>query len=140
MVHWYEPLEAWPGSEAMQKHPFILISTRHYLGYHTQYFDTEWITETEAGPTVRINPKDAEQYGITDGALVECYNDRGHAVASAVLSNAVRPGMLVYPKGWDSCNHKAGVWGELTRPEYAVMGQDALLFDCCVSIRLWDEE
>lgn len=140
MVHWYEPLEAWPGSEAMQKHPFILISTRHYLGYHTQYFDTEWCSETEPGPTVRINPADAEKLGITDNMLVECYNDRGNAVAYAVLSDAVRPGMLVYPKGFGTREHKAGIWGALTRPEYAVMGQDALLFDCCVSIRPWEGE
>lgn len=140
MVHWYEPVEAWPGSEAMQKHPFILISTRHYLGYHTQYFDTEWTMETEPGPTVRINPADAEKLGITDNMLVEVYNDRGNAVAYAVLSNAVRPGMLVYPKGFGTREHKAGVWGALTRPEYATMGQDALLFDCCVSIRPWKED
>ncbi len=139
MVHWYPPVEAWPGSEAMQKHPFILVSTRHYLGYHTQYFDTEWCSETEPGPTVRINPADAEKLGIADSMLVECYNDRGNAVAYAVLSDAVRPGMLVYPKGFQTREHKAGVWGALTRPEYATMGQDVLLFDCCVSIRPWKE-
>lgn len=140
MVHWYPPVEAWPGTEAIQKHPFILISTRHFLGYHTQYFDTEWTIETEPGPTVRINPRDAAENGITEGMLVECYNDRGHAVASAVLSEAVRPGMLVYPKGWGVRDHEAGMWGELTRPEYATMGQDVLLFDCCVSIRPWTGE
>ena len=116
MVHWYEPVEAWPGSEAMQKHPFILISTRHYSGYHTQYFDTEWTLETEPGPTVRMNPKDAEEWGIEDGMLVECYNDRGNAVATAVVSSAVRPGMLVYPKGWQRRNHKAGVWARSPAP------------------------
>lgn len=139
MVHWYEPVEAWPGSEAMEKYPFILISTRHYLGYHTQYYDTEWTLETEPGPTVRINPKDAEALGIEDGQLVECYNDRGSAVATAVISSAIRPGMLVYPKGWGRRNHIDGVWGALTRPEYAVMGQDVLLFDCCANIRPWKE-
>lgn len=140
MVHWYEPKEAWPGSEAMQKHPFILISTRHFGGYHSQYFDTEWTIEPEPGPTVRINPDDAAAYGVEDGMDLEVYNDRGHAVATAVISAAVRPGMLVYPKGWQVRNHKAGVWGALVRPEYATMGQDVLLFDNCVSIRPWTGE
>ena len=139
MVRWIEPLEAWPGSEAMQKHPFILMSTRHFWGYHTQYLDTEWVTEMEPEPTVRINPRDAAEYGIEHGDYVEVYNDRGHAVAKAVLSEGIRRGSLMYPKGWDSSQHKAGCWSELNRPERTPMGLDALLYDNCVSIRTWKE-
>jgi len=48
---------------------------------------------------VEINPADAGNAAIEDGALVELSNDRGRVVLQAKLTNAVAPGVLYSPKG-----------------------------------------
>jgi biotin/methionine sulfoxide reductase len=43
---------------------------------------------------VHLNPGDAEARGIKAGDIVRIYNDRGHVLAGAVLSDDVRPGVI----------------------------------------------
>ena len=43
---------------------------------------------------VAINPEDAKRRGITEGDVVRVYNARGSCLAGAVLTDAVRPGVL----------------------------------------------
>ena len=71
---------------------------------------------------------------------MECYNDRGTAVARAVFSDAIRPGTLVYPKGWQRYQHKAGGWSELSSTEYDVFGVNNNFMDVLCEVRVWNEE
>ena len=48
---------------------------------------------------VEINPRDASDYGIDDGALVTLSNQRGEVQLSARITTATRPGVLYTPKG-----------------------------------------
>jgi biotin/methionine sulfoxide reductase len=48
---------------------------------------------------VRIHPQDAEARGIGDGDMVRLYNDRGACLAGAVLSRALRPGVVQLSTG-----------------------------------------
>ena len=43
---------------------------------------------------VAINPADARVRGITDGAVVRVFNDRGACFGGAVVTDAVRPGVV----------------------------------------------
>ena len=43
---------------------------------------------------VAINPEDAKRRGITEGDVLRVYNARGSCLAGAVLTDAVRPGVL----------------------------------------------
>jgi anaerobic selenocysteine-containing dehydrogenase len=53
-----------------------------------------------AGPAVvQIHPADAEARGISDGDEVVVENARGFCRLRAVVTNAVRPGVVVSPKG-----------------------------------------
>ena len=90
-------------------------------------------------PLLQMNPVDAEARGISDGDYVECYNDRGFAVAKAVYSQAIRPGMLVYPKGWQLSQHKAGGWSELSSTEFDVFAVNNNFMDVLCEIRVWNE-
>jgi len=48
-----------------------------------------------------INPADAEARGIADGDVVRVFNDRGQVLAGAVVTDAVRPSVVVvYEGGW----------------------------------------
>jgi anaerobic selenocysteine-containing dehydrogenase len=48
-----------------------------------------------------INPADAAARGIADGDVVRVFNDRGQILAGAVVTDAIRPGVLrVNEGGW----------------------------------------
>jgi anaerobic selenocysteine-containing dehydrogenase len=53
----------------------------------------------EGTPFVEIHPQDAAARQIEDGQLVQIENDRGWCRLRAVISEAVRPGVLASPKG-----------------------------------------
>jgi anaerobic selenocysteine-containing dehydrogenase len=53
----------------------------------------------EGQPFVEIHPADAAARGIADGDLVVVQNGRGSCRLRAVVTDAVRPGVVVSPKG-----------------------------------------
>jgi anaerobic selenocysteine-containing dehydrogenase len=56
-------------------------------------------------PFVEIHPADATERGIADGDTVVVGNDRGSCRLRAVVTDAVRQGVLVSPKGrWSKLN------------------------------------
>lgn len=134
---WFEPREAWPTNPLHEQYPFVLMSERPRFRVHGQWAYNRILRELDPEPTVKINPADADEAGLADGTLVECYNDHGHAVAKLVLNEAIRPGTLVYPKSWQSDQHVAGGWSEpLSRETDAVLVNQSFM-DCLVGIRAW---
>lgn len=146
LPHFFEPCEAWPetvgnyaANAQADKYPFVLNSERPRYRVHSQWATNAILRELDPEPTVKINPTDAAELGIADGDHVECYNDRGHAVAKAVLNEAVRPGSLVYPKSWEAHQHLAGSWSELTSNAVDPFGANMNWMDVLVAVRLWTE-
>jgi molybdopterin-containing oxidoreductase family molybdopterin binding subunit len=138
LPRWFEPTEAWPGSEAMDKYPLILTSERSRHRMQTSGWDVPWHLEIAPEPTLRMNPDDAAPRGIKTGDYVEVFNDRGNAVAKAALSPSMRPGMLVYPKGLQASQFKtAGSFSDLSTSVYDPVAVNSSFFDCTVEMRLW---
>lgn len=138
MAHWFPPLEAWPENELYKKYPLVLMSERPRYRVHSQWFSTPLLRELDPEPFVKINPKDAEARGIADGDYVECFNDRGFAVAKAVFSEGIRPGTLQYPKGWQLSQHKAGGWSMLSSTEFDSFAVNNNFMDVLCDVRVWD--
>ena len=138
MARWFPPLEAWPENELYSKYPLVLMSERPRYRVHSQWFNTPLLREIDPEPFVKINPADAEARGIVDGSYVECFNDRGTAVAKAVYSDAIRPGTLVYPKGWQLNQHKSGGWSLLSSTEFDVFAVNNNFMDVLCEIRPWE--
>ena len=93
---------------------------------HTQWFNIEWLRELDPEPTLLMNPRDAAVRHIQNGDYVEVFNDRGHAVARAVLSDGIREGVLSYPKGWQRHQHKAGSFSELDTIAFDPVGRESV--------------
>jgi anaerobic selenocysteine-containing dehydrogenase len=53
----------------------------------------------EGPPFVEIHPADAAVRGVATGDAVVLENRRGHVSLRAIVTDAVRPGVLVSPKG-----------------------------------------
>jgi anaerobic selenocysteine-containing dehydrogenase len=134
------PKEAWPDHEIMKKYPLILISERPRDRFHSMGFQDTLVLEIEPEPNFKINPLDAERYAVKEGDYCEVYNDRGHAVAIAHLSEGIRPGSLLYPKGWQIEQFKVGSWSELTSSDFDPVAVNNSFFDTVVEIRKWTEE
>jgi anaerobic selenocysteine-containing dehydrogenase len=138
LPHFFPPAEAWPENPLYEKYPFVLMSERPRFRVHSQWYNNKFLRELDPVPTVKINPADAEPKGIKNGDLVECFNDRGHAVATASLNDAVRPGTLVYPKSWQISQHVAGGWSELSSSSFdPVMVNQSFMDELC-DIRIWE--
>ena len=138
MPRFFPPGEAWPENPLYEKYPFVLMSERPRFRVHSQWYNTKLLRELDPEPTVKINPVDAEARSIGDGDDVECYNDRGHCVVKAVLSDGVRPGTLVYPKNWQAHQHKAGFWSELASSSYDPAAINQSFMDNLCDIRIWN--
>ena len=140
LPRWFPPNEAWYENDIAKKYPLQVMSERPRWRVHSQWYTTKALRELDPEPIVKVNPTDAKKRGIEMDDYVECYNDRGHAIAKAVLSEAVRPGTLVYPKGWHIYQHKAGGWSELLNYAVDPFAVNPNFMDAQCEIRVWNEK
>ena len=97
---WFAPAE-WLGSPQAQRFPLHLLSDQPATRLHSQLdFSAHSLAHKVAGrEPVWIHPADAAARGIADGDVVELFNDRGACLAGAVVTDAIRPGVLKLSTG-----------------------------------------
>ena len=140
LPRFFPPGEAWPDNENYAKYPMVLMTSRTKYLVHGQWFSVRNLRELDPEPTFRINPEDAKGKGIADGSYAEVFNDRGHCVAKAVYSEAIRPGTLAYAKNWAAHLCKAGSWSELLSFKFDPVSVNQCFMDALVDVRPWIEE
>jgi biotin/methionine sulfoxide reductase len=89
------------GSARSDTYPLALNSNQPPTRLHSQYDfgRTSRGAKIEGREPIRINPMDARARNITGGDIVRVFNDRGATLAAAVISDRVRPGVVVLPTG-----------------------------------------
>jgi biotin/methionine sulfoxide reductase len=92
---WIPPPE-WLGAEKAKTCPLHLISDQPSRKLHSQLDHGRSSMDAKIGgrEAVTINPADAGQKGITDGAVVELFNERGRVIAAARVSDGIMPGVV----------------------------------------------
>jgi biotin/methionine sulfoxide reductase len=97
---WMEPAE-WLGGEGTGRHPLHLISCQPAGKLHSQYDNgaTSRAGKVAGREAVWLHPEDAVSRGIADGDVVRLFNDRGACLAGAVVTPAVRRGVVRLPTG-----------------------------------------
>lgn len=140
LPRFFPPTEAWHENPLFSKYPLILLSERPKFRVHSQWFGTPWLRELDPEPIIKINPKDAAARGIQNGDYVEVFNDRGRAVVKAVLSQGIRPGVLVFPKGWQRNQYIAGDLSELASSHFDPVGVNSSFMDELAEVRKWNGE
>jgi biotin/methionine sulfoxide reductase len=97
---WLAPREG-AGSSAVARFPLQLIANQPATRLHSQldFGATSRASKIKEREPARIHPQDAALRGISDGDIVRLYNDRGACLAGAVLSNALRPGVVQLSTG-----------------------------------------
>ena len=133
------PFEAWPDNPLIKKYPLVYHTVRQRWRLHSQWHGTPWLRELDAEPLVKIHPKDAEERGINTGDVVEVFNDRGHVVLKAVLTEELRPGMVSVPKGWQIHQFIDGSYQELTQNHCNTSDYNQSFYDVLCQVRRADK-
>ncbi|HEY0782223.1 MAG TPA: molybdopterin dinucleotide binding domain-containing protein, partial [Thermoanaerobaculia bacterium] len=82
-----------------------------------------------------IHPEDAAHRGIADGDVVRVWNDLGEVRVAAHLSNDLKPGLLLLPKGLWSHNTLSGTTANALAPAtLADLGSGACFNDARVEV------
>src|SRR5271165_5966648 len=97
---WLAPSEG-AGSPALARFPLQLVVNQPATRLHSQldFGATSLASKIKGREPVRLHPQDAAARGISDGDIVRLYNDRGACLAGAVLSEALRPGVVQLSTG-----------------------------------------
>ena len=97
---WLPPVEG-AGSPAAARFPLHLIANQPATRLHSQldFGATSQASKVDGREPVRIHPRDAAARGIGDGDIVRLFNDRGACLAGAVLSDALRQGVVQLSTG-----------------------------------------
>ena len=147
---WIEPKE-WLGSKLAGRYPLHLLSSQPATRLHSQLDDglVSRASKVKGREPLWINATDAGRRGIANGTVVRVYNDRGSCLAGAVVTDAIRPGVLNLATGaWydpdESDVHgamdKHGNPNVLTRDEgTSRLGQGTSAHSCLVEVECWDD-
>ncbi|WP_428485631.1 molybdopterin-dependent oxidoreductase [Rhodopila sp.] len=97
---WMPPVEG-AGSPIMARYPLHLVANQPATRLHSQldFGATSLGSKIRGREPVRINPADAAARDIKDGDIVRLFNHRGACLAGAVLSDAVRQGVVQLATG-----------------------------------------
>ena len=97
---WFDKTE-FLGSERSKQWPLALNSNQPVTRLHSQYDfgRTSTNAKKQGRERVRLHPQDAESRNIKEGDIVKIFNDRGATLASARITDSVRPGVIVLPTG-----------------------------------------
>ena len=100
----YEFPESVP--ELSERYPLTLISSPAHQFLNTTFVNISSLRRAAREPELMLHPLDAEARGISAGARVVTYNERGQFVAVARLDEGIRPGVVWAPSIW---------WGKYAR-------------------------
>ncbi|HEY2552687.1 MAG TPA: molybdopterin guanine dinucleotide-containing S/N-oxide reductase [Streptosporangiaceae bacterium] len=97
---WLEPDE-WLGAPAARRFGLQLVANQPRSRLHSQLdvgAHSQSVKIAGREP-VRLNPDDAADRGLHDGAIVRIFNDRGACLAGLAVDEAVRPGVAQLSTG-----------------------------------------
>lgn len=136
LPEYYEPGES-PYSEPgkFKEYPLVLTTgARDYPFYHSAWTNIAKQRILEPYPYVKMNEKDAEELGISDGEWVVVESPRGKVEAKAKVGKALRQGVVSMPRqtykhackelnlpgyGWDKANPNMLIPGEPADPGFS---------------------
>lgn len=98
---WIEPSEYLGNTELTKKFPFHLVSPHPRWRIHSQ-LDNTWLRnmyKVQGREPVTISYKDANKLGISDGDIVEVFNDRGRLLAGAIVTKNIMDGVVSIDEG-----------------------------------------
>ena len=121
--------------ELAQRFPLAMISppARHFL--NSTFVNVASLRAAEREPLLEMHPADAAPRGITSGAVLRVFNDRGEYICKAALNERARPGVVNGLGIWWRKLSMAGTnVNELTHQRLTDIGRAPVFYDCLVEV------
>jgi anaerobic selenocysteine-containing dehydrogenase len=121
--------------ELAAKYPLAMISppNRHFL--NSSFANLPFAIAEAGAPSLEIHPDDARARGIREGDMVRIFNDRGAFTATARVSDAARPGVVVaLSVWWKKLSGDGANANEVTSQALTDLGRGATFYDCLVEV------
>jgi anaerobic selenocysteine-containing dehydrogenase len=121
--------------------PLAMISppARNYL--NSTFVNVRSLRDAEGEPHLEIHPRDAAARGISDGARVRVFNDRGSLLLKARVTDRARTGVVVALSVWWKKLARDGKnANELTSQVLTDIGRAPTFYDCRVELELAPSE
>lgn len=134
----YVPPREGPTSNPAQaaRYPLAFISPPAHHFLNSTFSAQPVFVRRESEPFLTIHPQDAAARGITDGQPVVIFNDRGSFEATARVSDAARPGVVVGLSIWWAKMCPGGRNANaVTSQRLTDMGGGATFYDVLVDVR-----
>ncbi|MCX6539868.1 MAG: molybdopterin-dependent oxidoreductase [Acidobacteria bacterium] len=128
----YAHLDEGHASALADRLPLQLLSCKTRDRIHSQFGNLDWVREVERPHVLDINPHDASVRGITDGARVAVWNDRGRIELAARVTPGIRPGVVHILEGW--CHEGDPDVNALTGEGITDMNHGATFYECLVDV------
>lgn len=86
--------------EKDRKMPLSIVTPHSKWRVHSTHSNNPVLLNINRKPVVEINPQDAVKRGIKDGDQVEVFNDNGSYQLWALVTEAIKPGVLCVDHAW----------------------------------------
>lgn len=117
------------------KYPLSIISPKSHGFLNSCYANVAEKIKGQGEQFVMINAADADMRGISEGAKVRVYNDRGAFEGDARITKDVNPGIIVATLGyWRQLNK--GTVNCISSAEFGDMGHSTTFSDNLVQVEL----
>ena len=117
--------------------PLAMISPPARSFLNSTFVNVTSLRNIELEPVLEIHPEDAAPRGITTGAVLKVFNQRGSYTVKAEVSARARPGVV---NGLGIWWRKLGLDGtnvnQLTSQQLTDMGRGPVFYDCLVEVKL----
>ena len=117
--------------------PLAMISPPARSFLNSTFVNVTSLRNIELEPVLEIHPEDAAPRGITTGAVLKVFNQRGSYTVKAEVSERARPGVV---NGLGIWWRKLGLDGtnvnQLTSQQLTDMGRGPVFYDCLVEVKL----
>jgi len=112
-----EPFE-WLGSTKAAQYPLHIINKHPIYRRHSSYDNVQSLQQFSkvAGfEPITMNPKDAAERGLANGDVARVFNDRGSVLCGVVVTNEIRPRVVMIHEGSWYRPAESGQIGSLDR-------------------------
>jgi len=132
----YERAETAP--EKAQRYPLNIVSPKSHAFLNSQYANEERKIAVQGEQAILINPADAQSRGVSEGALVRVFNDRGQFHGAARVTDDVPAGVVVASLGYWRTLNRGGAVNIISSSAYGGMGHSPTFSDNLVEVRAVD--
>jgi anaerobic selenocysteine-containing dehydrogenase len=116
LPYYLEPSESPRDKDGIAKeYPLTMTGGRVPFFHHNTLRNVPWLREIYPIPELWINPVDAKEYGIEDGAWTWIESKRGRIRTVAALTEGIKPGVVYMERFWnpETLDTKTHGWTEM---------------------------